>query len=1238
MSDLKGKALQAASEVVKSSIEGLDPKVIAQETAKILMNKEKLPTHQEALGEDPEAEDDRKVIRALGDMADLDRMGEEEKAKLVWEEMRAGLGWKKGKFWGFADKMGEWMLEKAIGWGVLPVSLVTAAMAKRKLREEMEKRKTGTANAPAGPIKAVKKNDEEGDKAKPSSSPEDTEEKTIELLSEEKDRILALHARSKETVAEWRLFVSENGGKYIAGQLQAIEKRIAALDLSKLSKETVEALRKLIKEKGDAATGEEVLVILSHEIKDLANAGFLVELKESFTKDPKLKANNLAWKGLNTVRHHLGSVKKVSPENLARYDALVRAIDLSDYTRTDPQGWTDLMNFVNELGAGCEMRQDDGFYHMVDVTSGNFEHELVGFSAAISAERIDNLPKVFFGNIALIKAKENTRKLAHAFFDSFASSLGSMAPKTKEVVGKIRSAVDRGDVDLDKFISKPHSSTKALRDELVVALKEDMAGGNLVVLGLKGGYIAVRTAIGTEWSFFKIALASLGDGLINGLGSYRVEGSDWWSGPKEFANEYFSGAAPMIAIYGGAVLAKSLLTHKLHAGALAKGAAKALLAPAAIVYDVGKLAWKVTKGGIEVVDFLHDVRHGSQNARRMFGLHVWNNYATTSNAWKRLLPMEVRLKFLGEHWNASRLGEMLYRAQRAGELLEMERLQRGTGAHYGHWGSTAKGEIAALDEMIGKYVTMNFDSVLRRRVLGKVADPRLVEEIRMALLDHFQGKWLDGKPVINVAELEVRVNEMVSANGGIKTTENILRLNERRLEDLKLERDRLTTLGKDATSIETQISEMEREITNAKPEIARTHAIRNEAEEALRQKNLPLADQKVRLLVAEEEAFLKANLDDYDRKITSLKTSPDKQRFLDLMRQGLTEERRLADLIEERMRMAKMMKDAGVADDVVIAFTKESEQLIERFAKSKAAAYQALDEAYVALRKSVGWKKVGKLPVFMDQEFSALRKEYRHFVTHDGGGLPTTRFMRSMRNTMILQTVLLTPILYLKYRDIVADNPEAELAEIARELGPEVLQFVAEIVSPFGYTQWSAIWTGKELFTDRKLGGLDYLSNGLWGTYFAATHALATAGFVFTLPAGGVLGEGSGAVTTALATGLKGMGKANMIAKVYAKLPRITSLFQRIGFSNIPGVLQKIMTGTKAIQKTAMAGGLVTAAGTLVYSLGGVAGRYLYGAPIGGAEYAPSEIVQQEILSEPTSHTTEAQTSSEQKSFNPQNA
>lgn len=157
---------------------------------------------------------------------------------------------------------------------------------------------------------------------------------------------------------------------------------------------------------------------------------------------------------------------------------------------------------------------------------------------------------------------------------------------------------------------------------------------------------------------------------------------------------------------------------------------------------------------------------------------------------------------------------------------------------------------------------------------------------------------------------------------------------------------------------------------------------------------------------------------------------------------------------------------------------------------------------------------------------------------------------------------------------------QMKIQEWITEIGPDVLQIVLDVLSPFGLSDWYTVFQGKELITGEDVGTWGRVTRGVFGTYNFTTDVLAAVGGAVTAEAAGAGGAAVYGTSNTIETILRGAGKSpEVIAAVRKILPEVSTLAKDLGgykelLSTVRKVSQKGMVAVTAIDlsRAAIAG------------------------------------------------------------------
>lgn len=341
----------------------------------------------------------------------------------------------------------------------------------------------------------------------------------------------------------------------------------------------------------------------------------------------------------------------------------------------------------------------------------------------------------------------------------------------------------------------------------------------------------------------------------------------------------------------------------------------------------------------------------------------------------------------------------------------------------------------------------------------------------------------------------------------------------------------------------------------------------------------PLKKAKTKELAA-IEAFLDPN------RITNLKVdSADLGKLDDIERakriESLAAELEAAEkgmqsrFNSEVANIIKEAKAAGVdlGDPTIVEKLEKLDQRITiPLGKNKQELYAALMKEYKQLKPSA------KTP--------ALVAQLRHTMEGADGSL-MTRFVKGAKGRAKMM-VLMGALIFATDQIIHRNDPDRELQQIVKDLGPELGQLLLDISPGFGtVSNYYSAFSGREYISKRDVSGTwDRVSNAIWGTVGLAGDTLA---ILSAVPSGS--GSLAADVEIRLMKAAKTSGTARKLLKVWPKVARIAERMG--GWKNFatktaeyikmdPGKLAK---GLRGIEKIGMVAGTAMVIGGAAYHL-----------------------------------------------------
>jgi hypothetical protein len=200
------------------------------------------------------------------------------------------------------------------------------------------------------------------------------------------------------------------------------------------------------------------------------------------------------------------------------------------------------------------------------------------------------------------------------------------------------------------------------------------------------------------------------------------------------------------------------------------------------------------------------------------------------------------------------------------------------------------------------------------------------------------------------------------------------------------------------------------------------------------------------------------------------------------------------------------------------------------------------------------------------------------------------RIIHSVNGRLKVAAFLVLPTIFLEYKKEIKDDPKASFSKLIREIGPEVLQVVADVISPFGASDWYTLFSGQEIITGKNVKGWDRWSRGLWGM------AGATGDLV------GVFSVGAGSIASrSIMAGLRGIGKADKIKDALKILPKVRELGGTLGWKNLFQAITDFKSGKEtalsALKVTSKVANTAAILNSGTQLIGGIAYQMFYAGP-----------------------------------------
>lgn len=859
------------------------------------------------------------------------------------------------------------------------------------------------------------------------------------------------------------------------------------------------------------------------------------EYFEKKMENPKEKAESITKRGMGNLRKHLEE-KGVDPSILSEFERLEALIVKDDYTSVSMDTWGRLSNLLRSADAGLELKNRDGIMVIFDYENltdmGIVPNSyIVGFAPEKEGREILDLPRFYFGRHSVIKVREGMREYRDAFLDALRDGIGSTAVHTREVVDNL----ETGWIDSETY------------KRILEALQKDAKEGNVVYgIGKTGALILWNNGWVVIKNSYSTVLSSLGT-LVSTSWRENIP-----RGLQAAAIEYGEGAAPMAVIYG--IPSLLLAFTGARKWGLLKAMGNVVAMPGMVVWRTGRMVVGAGEAGYRAIgagsDMVRSFRH------RDLLLEYYKNNYTNQSYIRRFMPERMRMSLLGSTWSNSRLLEIQERARRVASLEHYDSIL--TGEMQRSYGGVRglRREIDAtktsLNEVVEEYIRKNFRHA-KQGVFRGIPD-EMVRSVSDSVVEEYRKGFSRGYTSIRIdaTELQGHIDREVLRYGGRgaagleRQVDQIDELERKRQQFFEEARRRPPT---DATKLAAR---------NRK--LARLH------EEITSLENRLIGDQITRM--GSDTEALRRFID--SAQTPERKASEALSNFRSALDVNLETGRRMDQLVADRVARIDRL---GLNNEAARALATDTDRLIGEFVGAQRQQIELLGREYKNYRELL--KRQGVTGPIRDlarknpqlREFDEL---WNRAVLGRSGGSGVTRVLRSSKGRLKLGGILLVPTLYMQYRDMekeaAAEGAELELLQIISELGPEAVQLVADIASPFGVTDWYTVWTGKEAITGKEVDMRHRVSRFIWGTFAGVSDTVMAVGVATSWTgvgagAAGIAGGGSRMIRASRALARAGASK-----RVIDKFPRIMEIMRQLGPKKFYETLSGVRSGREAIE------------------------------------------------------------------------
>lgn len=182
------------------------------------------------------------------------------------------------------------------------------------------------------------------------------------------------------------------------------------------------------------------------------------------------------------------------------------------------------------------------------------------------------------------------------------------------------------------------------------------------------------------------------------------------------------------------------------------------------------------------------------------------------------------------------------------------------------------------------------------------------------------------------------------------------------------------------------------------------------------------------------------------------------------------------------------------------------------------------------------------------------------------------------RATGKVQLIFGVAAIGLEYLEASDEQKEAYAAgkiySWGKEFGLDVVQIIADVLSPFGASDWYTVVTGNELFTGEKASGWNRFTRVIFGAYNLGSDTLAAIGGAATAEVAGAGGVAVYGTSNTIEGALRAAGKSEkVIAAAKAIVPEVQGLAKSLGgyqelFRVMKNVAGKGMIGVAGVEVT----------------------------------------------------------------------
>lgn len=240
------------------------------------------------------------------------------------------------------------------------------------------------------------------------------------------------------------------------------------------------------------------------------------------------------------------------------------------------------------------------------------------------------------------------------------------------------------------------------------------------------------------------------------------------------------------------------------------------------------------------------------------------------------------------------------------------------------------------------------------------------------------------------------------------------------------------------------------------------------------------------------------------------------------------------DYLHSVITKVEEMQKTGVPQAEIDEFSRKAEEELKTLRATYKETLKALADNAADLSK---------------EEKAALKLLLKQELAHANG---VRGVLREVGGRGKFAVVLGTAHVVYKYYEATEEDKEMhierELMEIMKEIGPETLQLVLDILSPYGLSDWYTVFSGKGLITQKEVSGWERVTRVVFGSYNLTTDLIATVGGAVTVEAGGAGGAAIYGGANVVEAALRAAGKSPaLIAAVNKILPKIAVMGREAG-------------------------------------------------------------------------------------------